>query len=208
MGLEYGYLLSEPGLHLNLYCYQRQPAARAPADDRCKIGEHNPRHGDRRRVRDHGRSNSGGTMKSRISLFLLTLALAASSTLTAHASACSNSTIQGSYAFTIHGTVFLPDGSTLLIDGLAKTTFDGKGNLTQLDAIAVNGNVAPGWASNTGTYSVNPNCTGTFTVTNGSQPPVHLQMIIAQSGNTIHDMVIDPGIATTAEAERVRIPKE
>src|SRR6266849_2962415 len=45
--------------------------------------------------REHSRlelvsKNSGGTMKSRISLFLLTLALAASSTLTAHAS-CSNS---------------------------------------------------------------------------------------------------------------------
>ena len=147
-------------------------------------------------------------MKSRFSLFLLTLALAASSTLTAHASACSNSTIRGTYAFTIHGQVFLPNGSMLLIDGLAKTTFDGNGNLTQLDAIAVNGNVAPGWASNTGTYSVNPDCTGTFTVTNGNQPPVHLQMIVAQSGNTIRDMVIDPGFATTAEAERVRVPEE
>jgi hypothetical protein len=86
--------------------------------------------------------------------------------------------------------------------------FDAKGNLTQLDAIAIDGNVAPGWASNRGTYTVNPDCTGTFTVTKGNQPPVHLQMIVAQSGNTIHDMVIDPGIATTAEAERVSIPKE
>ncbi len=147
-------------------------------------------------------------MKFRILFFLLTLVVVGSQSLTAHASSCSNGTIRGSYAFTIHGQVFLPSGSTLLIDGLAKTTFDGNGNLTQLDAIAVNGNVAPGWASNTGTYSVNPDCTGTFTVTNGNQPPVHLQMIVAQSGNTIHDMVIDPGIATTAEAERVRIPKE
>jgi len=147
-------------------------------------------------------------MKFRNSPFLLALALVASSTLMSHASTCSNSTIRGSYAFTIHGQVFLPNGSTLLIDGLAKTTFDGNGNLTQLDAIAVNGNVAPGWAANTGIYSVNPDCTGTFTVTNGNQPPVHLQMIVAQSGNTIHNMVIDPGVATTAEAERVRIPKE
>jgi len=144
-------------------------------------------------------------MRSRISLLLVTLALAASSTLTAHAGVCSDSTIQGTYAFTIHGQVFLPGGAILLIDGLAKTTFDGKGNLTQLDAVAVNGNLAPGWTSNTGTYSVNPDCTGTFTVTNGNQPPVHLQMIVAQSGNTIHDIVTDPGYATTAEADRVRI---
>lgn len=146
-------------------------------------------------------------MNSRISLLLLTLALGASSTLTAHAG-CTNATIQGTYAFTIHGTILNPDGSTLLVDGLARTTFDGKGSLTQLDAVAVNGNVAPGWASNTGTYVVNSDCTGTFTVTNGNQAPVHLQMIVAQSGNTIRDMVIDPGFATTAEAERVRIPRE
>src|ERR1700674_2864597 len=75
---------------------------------------------------------SGGNMKFRISLFLLTLALAASSTLTAHASACSNSTIQGAYAFTIHGTLFLPDGSALVIDGIDRVTFDGKGNFTQV----------------------------------------------------------------------------
>ena len=147
-------------------------------------------------------------MKFRILFFLLTLVVVGSQSLTAHASSRSNGTIRGSYAFTIHGQVFLPNGSTLLIDGLAKTTFDGNGNLTQLDAIAVNGNVAPGWASNTGTYSVNPDCTGSATITNGNQPPVHLQLIVAQSGNTIHDMVIDPGFATTAEAERVRIPKE
>ena len=66
-------------------------------------------------------------MKPRISLLLLAFALAVSSSLTAHASACSNSTVRGSYAFTIHGTLFLPNGSTLLIDGIAKETFDGEG---------------------------------------------------------------------------------
>jgi Flp pilus assembly protein TadG len=153
------------------------------------------------------KKNLGASMKSRISLLLLTFAFAASSTLMAHAG-CTNATIQGTFAFTIHGTILIQDGSTLLVDGLAKTTFDGKGNLTQLDAVAINGNVAAGWASNTGTYVVNPDCTGTFTVTNGNQPPVHLLMIVAQSGNTIHDMVIDPGFATTAEAERIRTPQQ
>ena len=149
-------------------------------------------------------------MKSRISLFLLTLALAASSilTLTAHASACSNSTIQGSYAFTIHGTVFLPDGSTLLIDGIAKQAFDGKGNLTQVDAVATNGILTPGWRPGTGSYSVNPDCTGTQTIVISGMPDLHLQIIVAQSGNKIHQVVTDPGLATTAEGERVRTPQE
>jgi hypothetical protein len=147
-------------------------------------------------------------MKIRISFFLLNLALAASSTVTAHAKACSEGTIKGSYAFTIHGQVLLPDGAPpLLIDGLAKTTFDGRGNLTQLDAVATNGNVAPDFRLNTGTYSVNRDCTGAFTVSNGDQPPIHVLMVVAQSGNTIHAVVIDPGIATTSDAERIEAPK-
>ena len=146
-------------------------------------------------------------MKSRISLFLLTLALAASSTLTAHA-ACNNLTIKGTYAFTIHGTVFLPGGFTLLIDGIAKQTFDGKGKLTQVDAVATNGILTPGWRPGTGSYSVSPDCTGTQTIVISDMPDLHLQIIVAQSGNKIHQVTTDPGLATTAEGERVRTPQE
>lgn len=73
---------------------------------------------------------------------------------------------------------------------------------------AENGNIAPGWRLGSGTYTVNPDCTGTITVTNGNQPLVHLQMVVAQSGNTIHEMTIDPGFATTAEGERLRAPQD
>jgi hypothetical protein len=147
-------------------------------------------------------------MKSRISLFLLTLALAASSTLTVHASACSNSTIRGTYASTIHATIFLPDGSTLLLDGLAKQTFDGNGNFTQVDAVAANGNLTPGWRPGSGSYSVNPDCTGTQTIVIPGNPDLHTQFIVSQSGNMIRGMVIDPGFASTAEGERVRSHEE
>src|SRR5260370_23699987 len=131
-------------------------------------------------------------MKSCISLFLPALAPAASSTLTAHASACSNLTIKGTYAFTIHGTVFLPGGLTLLIDGIDKVTFDGDGNLTQVDAVATNGNLPPGWRPGTGTYSVNPDCTGTQTISVAGAPDLHIQFIVAQSWNTIHQVLTDP----------------
>ena len=142
-------------------------------------------------------------MKFRSSPFLLALALVVSSPLMSHASACSNSAIRGSYAFAIHGTIFLPDGSTVLLDGLAKQTFDGNGNFTQVDAVAANGNLPPGWRPGSGTYSVNPDCTGTQTIEIPGNPDVHLQFIVAQSGNTIHQVVIDPGVAATAEGERV-----
>ena len=146
-------------------------------------------------------------MKFRNFPFLLALALIVSSPLISHASACSDSTLRGSYAFTIHGSIILPDGSTLLVDGLAKQTFDGNGNFTQVDAVAVGGNLPPGWRPGSGTYSVNPDCTGTQTIVIPGNPDVHLQLIVAQSGNTIHQVVIDPGVAATAEGERVHAPK-
>jgi hypothetical protein len=147
-------------------------------------------------------------MKFRNSPFLLALALIVSSPLISQASACSDSTLRGSYAFTIHGSIILPDGSTLLVDGLAKQTFDGTGNFTQVDAVAVGGNLPPGWRPGSGTYSVNPDCTGNQTIVIPGNPDVHLQLIVAQSGNTIHQVVIDPGVAATAEGERVRAPKQ
>jgi len=147
-------------------------------------------------------------MKTHVLFLRLILALAASS-LAVHASVCSDSTIKGNYAFTIRGQIIPPDGSApIVIHGVAETRFDGVGNLVQRDAVAANGLVSPGWRLSTGTYSVNPDCTGEMTVTNGDQPPVHIQLIVAQSGNTLHVMVIDPGFATTAEAERIHAPKK
>ncbi len=146
-------------------------------------------------------------MRIRIPLMMLALTLAASPALTAHALACDDATIQGRYAFTLHGTIFLPNGGTLLIDGISLTTFDGRGNVKQVDAVADNGNLTPGWRPGTGSYSVNPDCTGTATIVVPGMPDLHLQMIVAQGGNTIHQVVIDPGIATTAEGERLRAPE-
>ena len=85
-------------------------------------------------------------MKFRISLFILTLALAASSTLTAHASGCSNRTMKGAWVQNLQGLIFLPDGTSLVLTGVTKTTYDGLGSLTVLDASGVNGQRPSGLA--------------------------------------------------------------
>jgi hypothetical protein len=54
------------------------------------------------------------------------MALAASSEVQARPRECTDSTTKGTYAFTIHGEVL----TLLLVDGIAKTTFDGDGELT------------------------------------------------------------------------------
>ena len=124
----------------------------------------------------------------------------------AYAAACSNANLKGTYVFTLHGQIFLEGGSTLTINGVAKQTFDGNGYFTQVDAVATNGVMAPGWRPGSGTYSVNADCTGTQTIVVPGIPDVHLQFVIAQSGNTIHQVVTDIGIATTAEGERLQAP--
>jgi len=145
----------------------------------------------------------GGNMKFRTSLFLVTLALAASSTLIAHASGCNNMTIKGTYANSLHGQIFLPNGTVLTLAGIVKSTNDGEGNFTQVDAVGVNGNIVPGWRAGSGTYTVNPDCTGSATIVIPGQPDIHTQFIVSQSGNTSHFVVVDQGLATAGDSERV-----
>jgi len=146
-------------------------------------------------------------MKYRISLSLLILALAASSTLKAHASGCTNLTIKGAWVNSLHGLIFLPDGTSLVLTGVTKTTYDGSGNLTALDASGVNGNVPTGWRTGTGTYTVNPDCTGTETISFPGQADIHAQFVLAQSGNKLHYVNVDPGISLSGEADRFHAPK-
>src|SRR5260370_16908267 len=130
-------------------------------------------------------------MKFRISLVLLTLALAASSAATAYASNCTTLTIRGTYAFPIHGQILTPTGP-LLVDGIARTTFDGNGNLTQVDAVAVNGIIALVWRPATGTYTLNPDCTGTMTLVNQRQPPLDLAILLTHPPRPLHTIVPNP----------------
>jgi hypothetical protein len=113
-----------------------------------------------------------------------------------HAQGCTNLTIAGRYAFTITGSILAPAPVAGPVAGVALTTFDGFGNLTQVDHVTHNG-VLPveAWRPATGTYSVNSDCTGTFTFTpaptnpadNG--PALTVFFVIAQSGAEIHTAV-------------------
>jgi len=146
-------------------------------------------------------------MKSRISLLLVILALAASSTLTAHASGCTNMTIKGTWVTSLHGQIFLPDGTSLVLTGVTKTTYDGLGNSTELDSSGVNGNVPAGWRTGAGSYIVNADCTATETISFPGQADIHTQFVVAQSGNKIHFVNIDPGISLSGESERFHAAK-
>ena len=118
--------------------------------------------------------------------------------------ACSNRTLRGSYGFGIDGQIFPPGAPALVLRGVAMTQFDGEGNLTQVDHATVNGIPRwAGWRSATGTYDVNPDCTGTAQIipSDGS-PALNLHLVVFDRGRQVRTVV--DGNATGSLGVRVR----
>lgn len=118
-----------------------------------------------------------------------------------HAQSCSNATLNGNYVFTVHGQI-LAGPAAGLVDGIALSTFDGQGNMTQIDSVSHNGVVAEIWRPGTATYTVNPDCTGGMTITNAGSPPLNLVFIVDKQAKAIHTVVINPGVAITSDGTR------
>jgi hypothetical protein len=142
-------------------------------------------------------------MKIRFALCVFALPLLFSAAASASPGPCSNQTIKGTYAFTVHGQILVPNSAPLLVDGIAKTTFDGNGNLKQVDSVAINGALAGIWRPGTGTYSLSSDCTGTMTLDVPGQEILHLAIVVGHSSDLIHAIVTNPGFAVTSDAERV-----
>ncbi|HEY1496758.1 MAG TPA: hypothetical protein VGF49_19520 [Candidatus Solibacter sp.] len=84
------------------------------------------------------------------------------------------------------------------------THFDGKGNFTQVDHVVINGTPpALVWTPGYGTYSVNPNCTGTAVINIPGNPlaPVRVQFVVVKQGKEIYQVV--DGNAVTSVGTRV-----
>jgi len=106
---------------------------------------------------------------------------------------CNNLLIAGTYGFTIEGAKLAGPGPTGAQVGVAMTEFDGKGGLHQIDTVTINGLVVSDWThpKANGTYSVNPDCTGTFTIdfTDG-RPPATANFVVVDNGAEIDTVVI------------------
>lgn len=160
-------------------------------------------------------------MKDRVvAIFLTVFAVMAltSGTVSAQTvnSGCTTNTLFGEYAFTVSGQVYGPTGAVAQQrDGVAMTYFDGAGHLTQVDWVMSNGLPLPGPADKagfhtfeTGTYTVNSDCTGAAQI-NFPAPPgstgavINLMFVLGNHGRTIHTVVsqlIPPGSTTPVPA--------
>jgi hypothetical protein len=125
---------------------------------------------------------------------------------------CTDATLQGDYAFTLHGESLgvlvpqtgappklVPFASPLPADGVAITHFDGHGNLTQVDFVMRNGTSAAtpvtpvtvnGFRTGeTGSYSVSSDCTGTFRITFPDTTEIHVAFVLGDFGRRIRTVV-------------------
>jgi hypothetical protein len=129
-------------------------------------------------------------------LILLTLGAMGSGFAQSDSNACNNKLIIGSYGFTVQGNKLGGQGPTGPMVGVAMTRFDGNGGLSQIDTVTVNGDVVADWthARATGTYSVNPDCTGAFTINFADgRPPVAVNFVVVDNGTEIETVVISAG---------------
>jgi hypothetical protein len=114
---------------------------------------------------------------------------------------CSKASLKGNYGFQFSGSI----PNVLAIGGIARVVFDGQGNFTQTDdeQINVSGQAPvvildrPG----NGTYTINPDCTGSETLNVGGQIH-HSRLVLVNHGKKIFDMGSDPGVVLTGVGEK------
>jgi hypothetical protein len=126
---------------------------------------------------------------------------------------CSNATLQGDYAFSVHGeflglvTATGPQyfSSPVPVDVVAMTNFDGKGNIVQVDFTMANGLNPPASPSDvdpltgftineSGRYKVFPDCTGNLEL---NLPGVFIaaKFVLASEGHKINTVIYQEHVA-------------
>jgi hypothetical protein len=128
-------------------------------------------------------------------LVLLTLGAVGSGHALGDVDGCNNKLLYGHYGFTLQGTKYpIPGvlGPTGLQVGVAMADFDGNGTFEQIDAVTIAGTAVSDFTHTPahGTYTVNSDCTGTFTIdfTDG-RPPVVTNFVVVGNGSEIDTVV-------------------
>ena len=115
---------------------------------------------------------------------------------------CSNSTLHGNYAQKGTGVITAPPDQAGPFANVGTLNFDGKGGLTGNLVVSQNG--ATSQVTETGTYTVNSDCTGTYTV---QIDPFGFTsqafFAIDEGGNEVQIIATDPGSVITCLAKKV-----
>lgn len=114
------------------------------------------------------------------------------------AQGCTAATLTGNYGFTFSG-FFQNQGRNSPISGIGSGTLDGEGNVSATVTASFNGNLST--FPYTGTYTVNPDCTGSLTATPGSGL-ANFSIVIVRGGAEVLGVNIDPGNTWTIDFKK------
>jgi hypothetical protein len=132
------------------------------------------------------------------------LALSVTMALPAHATQCSLSNVGGSYGYTASG--FVAIGQTTFVPAAAagRITFDGNSHVSGTQTRVVAGVSLDETYS--GTYTVSPNCKGSFTVL--VEPDTRtstVDLVWTNNTNAASAVFTSPGFILTATASRISL---
>ena len=114
---------------------------------------------------------------------------------------CSNATLKGTFAYTGTGFNVSPPASAGPFAEVGTQTFDGKGATSTTFTASANGNIFQ--VTLAGTYTVNPDCTGTFSL---AAPAIGITIpiffVIGDGGNEFQALETLPGVVVTRLGRR------
>jgi hypothetical protein len=133
------------------------------------------------------------------------LALGLAPTAKADNKGCSTASLTGPFVYTATGGFVAAPAPLGPYAEAGTQTFDGKGGTTVAGMSSSNGSVAP--VTITGTYTVNPDCTGAFTLPIAPGIAAHYFFVLAINGNSseFQAVCLDP-VAVITRIGRSQFP--
>jgi hypothetical protein len=135
-------------------------------------------------------------------LIVLTVLLLSSFHSFAAGFTCSLAKVSGSYGYTTSGFVLAPSGVFVPAAAAGRINFDAQGNVSGTQTRVVAGSALAETFS--GTYTVNPDCTGDFTVL--VQPDTRtssVHLVWTDNAKGVSAVFTTPGFVLTATASRI-----
>jgi hypothetical protein len=112
---------------------------------------------------------------------------------------CSLSTLKGTHLFECHGVQGKKQADFAFA---GKEQFHGDGTLKGVSTYTDKDNVLHR-VSYTGTYTVNPDCTGTYTSTDENGVVTHIDMFFGTDAAELYFILTDPGVVDALVERRV-----
>jgi hypothetical protein len=113
---------------------------------------------------------------------------------------CNMTSVTGNYGFLMTGWNNT-SGTTLPVATSGRLSFGGNGNIRGTSTTSVSGTLSQP-AAMTGTYTINTDCTGAATFTDGGTSTVHIGLVVVNNGAQIFAIQTDGGSTVTGTAIR------